>query len=365
MSAQPPGGQNLGLEQKIKRAWTGRGLLACTLWPIAQMYGALVALRRILYRTGIYSVLQVPVRVIVVGNLVAGGAGKTPTTIALAQHLTARQFKVGLVSRGFGRQGKDCREVFASASPEEVGDEPLLVHRVTGLPVFVAPSRHAAAMALLAEYPETEIILCDDGLQHLQLFRDLEVCVFDERGIGNGWLLPAGPLREPWPRRACARSGQHDSSLLVLHTSGQASLPGFRATRTLADYALRSDGSRVPLDQLAQSHALPCIALAGIARPHAFFAMLRARGIPLTDTVALPDHYDFHSYSRPTDGRYQLICTEKDAAKLWAKDPSALAVPLIQTAEPAFWAALDAHVDAWQETTPDAKLSSPHGHPTT
>lgn len=365
MAGQPPGKQGLGLGQRIQRAWTGRGLLASALWPIARLHGALVALRHVLYRTGIRRVLRAPVRVIVVGNVVAGGAGKTPTTIALAQHLTAREFKVGLVSRGYGRHGTDCREVFASASPEEVGDEPLLVHRITGLPVFVAPTRHAAATALLAEYPETSIILCDDGLQHLQLFRDLEVCVFDERGIGNGWLLPAGPLREPWPRRACARSGQHDSRLLVLHTSGQAKLPGFRATRTLANYALRSDGSQVPLDQLMQPHALPCVALAGIARPDAFFDMLRTRGFTLADTVALPDHYDFHSYSRTFDARYQLICTEKDAAKLWAKDPSALAVPLIQTAEPAFWVALDAHVDTWSEKTPDAKLSSPHGHPIT
>ena len=361
MSTQPLA----GLEQRIQRGWTGRGLLAHILLPVAQLYGALMSARRILYRAGIHRVLKVPVRVIVVGNVVAGGAGKTPTTIALAQHLTARQFKVGLVSRGYGRHGTDCREVFASASPEEVGDEPLLVHRITGLPVFVAHTRHAAAAALLAEYPETNIILCDDGLQHLQLFRDLEVCVFDERGIGNGWLLPSGPLREPWPRHACARSGQHISRLLVLHTSGQATLPGFQATRKLADYALRSDGSQMPLNQLLQQNALPCIALAGIARPESFFDMLRAKGILLIDTVALPDHYDFHSYSRPSDGRYQLICTEKDAAKLWAKDPSALAVPLIQTVEPAFWAALNTQVDAWPDTKPDAKLSSPHGHPTT
>lgn len=322
-------------------------------------------MRRVLYRTGIHRVLKLPVRVIVVGNVVAGGAGKTPTTIALAQHLTARQIKVGLVSRGYGRKGTDCREVFASSSPEEVGDEPLLVQRITGLPVFVAPTRHAAAMALLAEYPETDVILCDDGLQHLQLFRDLEVCVFDERGLGNGWMLPAGPLREPWPRHACSRSGQHDSRLLVLHTSEHATLPGFRATRTLANYALRSDGSRVPMDQLSLPSAPPCIALAGIARPESFFDMLRTKGIPLADTVALPDHYDFHSYSRPNDGRYQLICTEKDAAKLWSKDPSAVAVPLIQTAETAFWVALDAHVDGWPEFALSTKLSSPHGHPTT
>jgi tetraacyldisaccharide 4'-kinase len=363
MPALPREGLGLGLEHRLQRAWTGHSSLARILLPVALLFGAMVALRRILYRFGIYSVLKAPVRVIVVGNVVAGGAGKTPTTIALAQHLTARQFKVGLVSRGYGRQGKDCREVFASASPEEVGDEPLLVHRVTGLPVFVAPTRHAAATALLAEYPDTNIILCDDGLQHLQLFRDLEVCVFDDRGIGNGWLLPSGPLREPWPRNACARAGQHDSGLLVLHTSGLATLPGFRATRTLADYALRSDGNQVPLSELTQPRALPCIALAGIARPDSFFDMLRAKGIPLVDAITLPDHYDFHSYPRTSDRRYQLICTEKDAAKLWAKDPSALAVPLIQTAETAFWTALDAQVDAWPDTRPDAKLSSPHGHP--
>ena len=354
-----------GLRQRIQRAWTQRGFLAHLLWPVSLIYSTVVAVRRTLYRLGIFRVTQVSARVIVVGNVIAGGAGKTPTTIAIAQYLSARQFKIGMVSRGYGRKGTDCREVFASASPEEVGDEPLLVHRITGLPVFVAPTRHEAAMALLAEYPDTSIILCDDGLQHLQLFRDLEVCVFDERGTGNGWLLPAGPLREPWPLRTCERSGQQESRLQVLHTSGQTALPGFRATRTLADYALRSDGSQVPLDQLMQPGAPPCIALAGIARPEPFFDMLRAKGLTLADTVALPDHYDFHSYSRLSYGGFQLICTEKDASKLWAKDPSALAVPLIQTAEPAFWTALDAQVDAWLEARPDAKLSSPHGHPTT
>lgn len=365
MSAQPREGLNPGLEQRLQHTWKSRGLVAYALWPVALLYGVLVALRRTLYRWGVLRVLKLPVRVIVVGNVVAGGAGKTPTTIAMAQHLSARQFKVGVVSRGYGRLGRDCREVFASASPEEVGDEPLLVQRATGLPVFVAPTRHAAATALLAEYPDTDIILCDDGLQHLQLFRDLEVCVFDDRGTGNGWLLPAGPLREPWLRQACAPTGQHDSRLMVLHTSGQAAFPGFRATRTLADHALRSDGSRVPLTQLTQAHALPCVALAGIARPDAFFDMLRARGISLADTLALPDHYDFHSYSCTSDGLSQLICTEKDAAKLWAKAPSALAVPLIQTMEPAFWTALDTHIDAWTDPPFTAKLSLPHGHPTT
>lgn len=359
------GGLSLGSERRLQRAWSERGPLARALWPIALIYSALVTLRRVLFRIGGLRVRKLPVPVIVIGNVVAGGAGKTPTTIALAQYLTARQFKVGVVSRGYGRQGKDCREVFASASPEEVGDEPLLIQRTTGLPVFVAPTRHAAATALLSEYPETNVILCDDGLQHLQLFRDLEVCVFDDRGSGNGWLLPAGPLREPWPRRACASSGQRDSNLLVLQTSGATTFPGFHATRHLADYALRSDGSRVPLSELTQPGAPPCIALAGIARPDAFFDMLRTTGVSLAETVPLPDHYDFHSYSRKFGGDFQHICTEKDAAKLWAKDPSALAIPLVQTIEPAFWTALDAHIDAWCPTTFNAKLSSLHGQPTT
>jgi tetraacyldisaccharide 4'-kinase len=235
-----------------------------------------------------------------------------------------------------------------------VGDEPGLIQRSTQVPVFVGQDRHAAATALLKQYPHTEIIVCDDGLQHYRLHRDVEICVFDDRGGGNGWLLPAGPLREPWPRVT-------QCPLLVLHTGNQPAFAGFTAQRSLAPYAVDQDGSQIPLAILQANGAKPLMALAGIAQPEIFFSMLRAMGLTLMDTMALPDHYDFDSFSRSIHGAYQLICTEKDALKLWKHAPDALAVPLIQTTDPAFFEAVDACISEHLTAT----LSSEHGHKTT
>lgn len=348
------------LESALLRAWTHRGWLAGLLWPVSRVLHALVILRRQLFRRGLLKIQRVDAITIVVGNVVAGGAGKTPTVISVVQHLTAQQRKVGVISRGYGRNSDACLEVTPDSTPAEVGDEPALVRRATQVPVFVGRSRHAAATALLARYPETEIIVCDDGLQHYRLYRDLEICVFDDRGCGNGWLLPAGPLREPWPRVALPPAGQHPSRLLVLHTGRHPAFAGFTAHRSLAPLAVRKDGSRIPLSTLNAPDTPPLMAVAGIAQPQAFFAMLQATGLTLAQTVALPDHYDFDSLPRSIHEGYQLICTEKDALKLWQSAPDALAIPLVQTAEPAFFHALDACLAEHSAAT----LSSPHGHKT-
>ena len=311
-------------------------------------------MRRHLFRFGVLKTQRVNAMVMVVGNVVAGGAGKTPTVIGLVRHLTSQGHTVGVVSRGYGRTSDNCMEVTAQSAPEDVGDEPGLIQRSTQVPVFVGRNRHAAATALLDKYPRTEIIVCDDGLQHSQLHRDLEICVFDDRGCGNGWLLPAGPLREPWPRATTAPQ-------LVLHTGNQPAFAGFTAQRNLAPYAVGQDGSPTPLATLQADGAKPLMALAGIAQPEIFFTMLRAMGLTLTDTLALPDHYDFDSCSRSIHKGYQLICTEKDALKLWQYAPDALAVPLIQTAQAPFFDAIDVCVS--QHLT--APLSSHHGHKTT
>ena len=190
------------------------------------------------------------------------------------------------------------------------------------------------------------VIITDDGLQHYALHRDLEICVFDNRGCGNGWLLPAGPLRESWPRLALAQAGQSNERLLVLHTGTEPAFGGYRATRSLAPAGLLSDGTRIALNSLTYNEGKPLFAVAGIAQPQAFFDMLSALSIPLAGTLALPDHYDFHSVLRTSHESYRLICTEKDAQKLWQVAPDSIAVPLVQTAEPAFWIALNAAVDA-------------------
>jgi tetraacyldisaccharide 4'-kinase len=327
-------GTRARLEATLTGAWTQRGALVRALLPLAALHAILAALRRALYRRGWLKSARLSVPVIVVGNVVAGGAGKTPVTLAVVEHLKTRGWRPGIISRGYGRTGGDCREVTPDADPRAVGDEPLLLRRRASVPVFVARRRAQAARALLAAHPGVDVLVCDDGLQHLPLARDVEIAVFDARGIGNGWLLPAGPLREPWPRPVD----------LVLQTEPAAALtlpPGaafFQAQRALADAALRADGTRVPLAEL---RGQPLTALAGIARPEAFFTMLRAAGLTLEGTIALPDHYDFNSFQRLSDKAKILICTEKDAVKLWPRQPGALAVPLLLDVPAAFCTALD------------------------
>jgi tetraacyldisaccharide 4'-kinase len=300
------------------------------LLPLAWLYGGLLALRRIAYAAGFTSSQRLPVLVIVVGNVVAGGAGKTPMTMALVKHLLAQGLRVGVVSRGHGRQTRDTRPVHTNSQPQEVGDEPLLIQQSTGVPVWVGALRAEAGRQLLKAHPEVQVIVCDDGLQHLALQRDIELCVMDERGVGNGWLLPAGPLRENWPRNVD----------LLVHTGKSCIQGGFQAPRQLADHALTSDGRTVPLEHFKGQVVN---AVAGLARPEAFFDMLRQKGLTLARTTALPDHHDYRHWQAIGSG-HPLLCTEKDAAKLWAHEPQALAVPLQLTLEPAFWPALDALV---------------------
>jgi tetraacyldisaccharide 4'-kinase len=267
-----------------------------------------------------------------------------------------------VVSRGYGRQNSGaCLEVLHDSLPQDVGDEPLLIQRNCSVAVFVGPTRVSAATALLARYPDTHIVICDDGLQHYGLYRDLEVCVFDDRGCGNGWHLPAGPLRESWPRHAVTGAGQCPDRLLVLHTGSHPAFAGFIAQRSLAPFALGKDGKQVPLEALRIAGAKPLMAVAGIAQPEAFFAMLRALPLALAKTLALPDHYGFDSETDIFNGGYRLICTEKDAAKLWHLAPDALAIPLVFTPNAAFFSALDAVLAPLLS----AKLSCDHGHPTT
>ena len=332
-------------------AWAGRGPLASLLRPLSIVYQAAWNLRKAAFRTGFRKTERLPVPVVVVGNVIAGGAGKTPVAIALVEHMTARGIASGVVSRGYGRRrqaGDDDRglEVLADADPTSVGDEPLLIRRRTGAPVFVGRDRSSAARRLLARYPEIRVLVCDDGLQHLALARDIEICVFDDRGVGNGWTLPAGPLREPWPRAVD----------MVLHTGRKPAFAGFEGERQLAVSAIGNDGRRIPLDVLARE-AVALVAVAGIAQPESFFDMLRECGLNLVATHALPDHADFESDASVRsviagiDPDAILLCTEKDAAKLWQLQPGALAVPLRFVPAADFLAYFDRLVDA--------RLSSP------
>ncbi|QXL85191.1 tetraacyldisaccharide 4'-kinase [Comamonas sp. NLF-1-9] len=337
------------MAQRLRRAWQHKGALARLLWPLSLLYRALTALRRALHRRGWLRRSTLGVPVVVVGNVVAGGAGKTPVVIALVQHLQARGWRPGIVSRGHGRRTRDCREVRATSAPAEVGDEPLLLARRTGVPVFVAARRADAGRALLAAHPDCNILVCDDGLQHLALARKLEICVFSETGVGNGWLLPAGPLREAWPRPVDA---------LLYHGAPPVpagSAPAFALRRTLAPCVVNAAGEQLPLQRL---RGQPLHALAGVAAPEAFFAMLRARGLTLERTESLPDHFAFDSWQRPSGKGLILICTEKDAVKLWRLHPEAWAAPLQVELDPAFFAWLDARL-APLSSTPAGESHGP------
>lgn len=340
-----PSFQRPPLAARLRRIWLRRGWAAWALWPLSLLYGALVRLRRALYRSGVLAAAHPGCPVLVVGNVIAGGAGKTPVVMALLAHLQAQGWQPGVVARGYGRSGgrasDDCRAVTPASSAAEVGDEPLLLARRCGVPVFVARRRVEAARALRAQHPEVNLIVCDDGLQHLALARDLEICVFNEEGVGNGFLLPAGPLREPWPRPVDAVLYAGAPPLGTVPGTAPGTAPAFALQRRLARHALRADGSQVPLASL-RGQALH--AVAAIARPERFFAMLRAQGLTLARAEALPDHYDYESWKPLSDNGYALICTEKDAVKLWPRHPEALAVPLELELPPAFFALLDARL---------------------
>lgn len=330
---------------RLQAAWLRRGLLARLLLPVALLFGTLAALRRAAYRRGWLRSVRLPVPVVVVGNLVAGGAGKTPTTIALVQLLRERGYTPGVVSRGYGRETGGIALLTRASTPASAGDEPLLIHRRTGAPVAVGADRIRAARALLGAHPSIDLLLSDDGLQHLRLERDAQVIVFDDRGAGNGWLLPAGPLREPLPRHVPARS-------VVLYNAPSPStpLPGHVAHRRLSGVVGLKDwwaGAAGDERLLAALRGRPVVAAAGLARPQRFFEMLRPLGLVVTE-LPLPDHHGFRDLPWPP-GTPDVVVTEKDAVKL---DPGRLGDTRVWVAtldfalDPAFASELLQHLPA-------------------
>lgn len=297
---------------RLQRAWMGRGPLAIALLPLSWLFIALTALRRLLYRCGVLRAEHLDVPVIVVGNLITGGAGKTPTTLALIELLRRQGRRPGLVSRGHGRTSTGIVHVEPDTPAAQCGDEPLLLRLRGGVPVCVGADRVAAARALRRAHPETDIVVCDDGLQHLRLARDAQVLVFDERGVGNGWRLPAGPLRDPLPARVPPQS-------IVLYNAPAPStpLPGHLARRSLAGAVSLGGWWRGEAPSAAVLETLrgrPVLAAAGLAQPGRFFAMLRDRGLTVVEQ-ALPDHHPFAELRWPA-GTTDVVLTEKDAVKI-------------------------------------------------
>lgn len=275
--------------------------LANMLRPLSWLYRALALWHK---RRAVPQQLSVPV--LVVGNCVAGGAGKTPTVIALVQALLAAGRKPGVISRGYGRQGDSVRAVQAGDAAAAVGDEPLLIRRRTGVPVWVGRDRVAAGRALIARNADVDVIVCDDGLQHHRLAWNAAVMVFDERGSGNGLLLPAGPLREALPTHLAP-------GMYVLYTSGAPStaLPGAVAQRRFGRVRALAGGAEVDISQL---RGRPLLAVAGLAAPEKFFAMLVATGLSFK-RLPLPDHHAYDTLPWPAETS-DVITTEKDAVKL-------------------------------------------------
>ncbi|MBV8783898.1 MAG: tetraacyldisaccharide 4'-kinase [Gammaproteobacteria bacterium] len=278
------------------------------LQPLGWLYGVAAAARRQAYRRGWLRSERVARPVVIVGNLTVGGTGKTPLTLWLCVQLRRLGRRPGILSRGYGRRSSEVRSVGVDADWREVGDEPLLLARRSGCPTVVAAQRAAGAQALIAQ--GVDVILCDDGLQHLRLARDCEIVVVDgARGLGNARLLPAGPLREP-PSRL-----RHADLVVVNGAATHRSLSGIPMLRmdVRGSHALRLDGAAGPRE-LAAFRGGPVHAVAGMGNPARFFAMLRGAGLDLIEHP-LADHHALVNADLAFGDTLPVLMTEKDAVK--------------------------------------------------
>lgn len=287
-------------ESLAQRVWYRPSPLSTALLPLSLVFGLVAGARRCAYRRGWRKAERLPVPVIVVGNLVAGGAGKTPLVLWLVEQLRVRGWRPGILSRGY--QGKNERPtaVQPGADPSRVGDEPALLAERAGVPVWIGRRRAQAGRALLAAHPECNVLVCDDGLQHYALARDFEIAVEDERGHGNGRLLPAGPLREPATRRVDAT---------VVNGGGRAGAYAMRL-EPAGFYAVH-DGRPVSVEELRGKRLH---AVAGIGHPARFFRQLEALGLQCAPH-AFPDHHRYRAADLQFADCDAVLMTEKDAVK--------------------------------------------------
>ncbi len=315
--------QQSPIEIFLTRTWLSRGLAAWLLWPISLVFGAIIAIRRCLFKVGVFEQTRLPVPVIVVGNIYVGGTGKTPLVIWLSRQLREQGFVPGVISRGYGGDASRVVEINAQMSPDDIGDEPLLILQRAGVPLVVGRNRVSAARALLTAHPEVNVIISDDGLQHYALGRDIEILLFDERGIGNGWLLPAGPLREPVTRRFDFRV------LNGLESVGENSF-SMQLVGQHAEQLINRANTKA-LKELPEN--LSIAAAAGIGNPERFFTMLKQLGVNVQEHIALPDHFDYSSNPFESLKVDIILITEKDAVKCGrrnglADDPRLWVVPV-------------------------------------
>jgi tetraacyldisaccharide 4'-kinase len=299
-----------GLARALPRLWfrARLSLLLFPLLPFSWLFGGLVAIRRHLYRRGALRAVSLPVPVVVVGNLTVGGSGKTPLVLWLAERLRERGYHPGILSRGYGGDGA-IRQVFADSDAARVGDEPLLLARRSGVPVFVGRDRVAAGIALLVAHPQCDVLVCDDGLQHYRLDRCAEIAVFDRRGTGNGHLLPAGPLREPARRLAGVTAVVINGGALPAAPAGAPCFP-----MRLAGRRFVALGDSRKTCSAADLRGKRLHAVAGIGDPSRFFSQLTGLGLEFSEHP-FPDHRPFGAEDLSFARGGVLLMTEKDAVR--------------------------------------------------
>ncbi|MBV6271749.1 tetraacyldisaccharide 4'-kinase [Alcaligenaceae bacterium CGII-47] len=302
------------IERWAQHVWSGTGLTSTVLLPISWIIRAVSTYRARCVRRYPERAYHAPVPVVVVGNIMVGGTGKTPIVIALVEALRACGWTPGVVSRGYGaRPTSQVQLSMDDASVQTLGDEPALIARQTAAPVAVHPQRVRAIRTLLTRCPNVDVIISDDGLQHLAMARDLEIIVQDERGTGNGRLLPAGPLREP----AC-RLNRADWVITTLSAGSICASTTSGLTVQLRPTHVEHLATGENLDWehwQARYTQFPCSALAAIGQPERFFTMLRASGINLAQTRALPDHDAFQDNPFADLPDAPVLITAKDGIK--------------------------------------------------
>lgn len=297
----------------VTKIWSGENKLYWLLIPFAMIYGLIVFFRKTLYRIGIFKSWQSPIPVIVVGNLSVGGNGKTPLVIYLVEQLTNKGYKVGVVSRGYGGKSASYPVIVTAETPATiVGDEPVLIFNRTQVPFAVSPKRSEAVQALLANFP-LDIIITDDGLQHYGLKRDIEIVVVDgKRGFGNGWYLPAGPMREPISRIKTV-------DYLIINGNSTIDYLNSYTMELIPTEAINlSTKQHKPIIELKQ-----VCAMAGIGDPSRFFSMLENHHVDMIKKFSFLDHQNYNEQTLLplADNSQVLLMTEKDAVKctLFAK----------------------------------------------
>lgn len=289
--------------------WVRRGNIARLLWPLSLVFRMVVAIRRYGYRKKWFQSTRLPVPVIVVGNVFVGGTGKTPMVIWLAELLRKAGFHPGVISRGYGTSHDNPVDVTPLSKASEIGDEPLLIVQKIRCPLVVCRNRVNAGRFLLKKHPEVDIIVSDDGMQHYALERDIEIMLFDGRGGGNRWMLPAGPLREPLSRKGdfTVINGRNYPS-----PGNPIYVPDLYLMQLKTEMAeqLRNRNHAVKLKELKGK----IVAAAGIGNPSRFFGSLRACGLSFSE-MPLPDHFSFSSNPFRQVEADVILVTEKDAVK--------------------------------------------------